>query len=80
MFWIWLIGVIVIGVICSYKMGMLNRCDLEEAFWPVVLLAIFWPVFVGVFIIAAPFGIPFYLGHRVKMKRLAAEKEEKNKV
>ena len=80
MFWIWLIGVVVIGAVAAYKMGMLDMYDLEEAFWPVVLLAIFWPAILAIAIIAAPFGIPFYLGHRTKQKRLAAEKAEKNKV
>lgn len=80
MFWIWLIGVIIIGSLAAYQLGKLDDYTAEEAFWPVVIVTIFWPIVMAIAIVIAPFLIPFILGRRAKNKRIEAEKAEKIKV
>lgn len=67
MFWIWLIGVIIIGGVLAYLTGK-HDVDVEEYFWAITLCTIFWPCVLGIAIVMAPFAIPFTIGVRAKNK------------
>ena len=73
MFWIWLIGVIIIGGVSAYFTGKHNF-DVEEYFWLIASLTVFWPTVLGIAIVIAPFIIPYAIGVRAKKKRLKEDK------
>lgn len=77
MFWIWLIGVVILGMIAAYQMGKLEPYQAEDVIWPVILVVVFWPFVIATAIIVAPFGVPFYLGLKKKEKLDNMKEEEK---
>ena len=74
MFWIWLIVVIILGMIAAYQLAFLDRYEVGEIVWPVILGIVFWPFVIAAAIISSPFALPYYLGSKKKEK---LEKEEK---
>lgn len=77
MFWIWLIGVITLGMIAAYQLGKLDPYQAEDVIWPVILVVVFWPFVIAAAIIFTPFGLPFYLGVKKKVKLDKMKEEEK---
>jgi hypothetical protein len=77
MFWIWLIGVVILGMLVAYQMGKLDPYQVEDIIWPVILVVVFWPFVIATAIIVAPFGVPFYLGLKKKEKLDKIKEEEK---
>jgi len=73
MFWIWLIGVIIIGGVSAYFTGKHN-VDVEEYFWLIASLTVFWPIVLGIAIVSVPFIIPYAIGVRAKKKLLKEDK------
>jgi hypothetical protein len=77
MFWIWLIGVVILGMLAAYQMGKLEPYQAEDVIWPVILVVVFWPFVLTTAIIVAPFALPFYLGAKKKEKLDKIKEEEK---
>ena len=62
---IWLIGIIVLGLWCSYRYGQI-RCsyDRREVVAPMIAGVILWPVVIAGLILIAPFYGMAKLGRR----------------
>jgi uncharacterized membrane protein len=68
MFWIWLIGIIVLGSIAAYCFGRMDDYEVEDIAGGTIVCIILWPIALGIVIIVAPFAIPYILGQRTKNK------------
>jgi len=77
MFWIWLIGILILGMYSAYQLGKVEPNVLEDILWAVILSVLFWPVILTAAIIISPFALPFYLGIKKKEKLDEIKKEEK---
>jgi hypothetical protein len=77
MFWIWLIGSVILGMYSAYQLGKLDPYQVEDIIWIVIIGVLFWPVVLAAAIIIAPFGLPFYLGAKKKEKLDKIKEEEK---
>ena len=77
MFWIWLIGSLILGMYSAYQLGKVEPNVLEDIFWVVILGVLFWPLVLALAIVIAPFGLPFYLGAKKKEKLDKIKEEEK---
>jgi hypothetical protein len=73
MFWIWLIGVIIIGSIAAYQLGI-DTYLYEDVIHVILFGILLWPAVLGFAIVIAPFAVPFILGVRAKKKRLKEDK------
>lgn len=79
--WLWLIGIVILGVIAAFQLGKVEDNVIEDIFWVVVIGVVLWPLLLLSAVIVAPFGIPFYYGRKIKEKRDQEAKEaKKNKV
>lgn len=79
--WIWLFIAIALFGFGMYKLGLvdINEDEKFALFWVVGLIAIFWPIALGLIVVFGPFVGLFWLGDRKRQQRLEKEKSTKNK-
>jgi hypothetical protein len=65
---VWIIGVIILGSIAAYFLGRISSRDFVEFGVLIIFVVVFWPVFLVIGSILAPFAIPFILGRRKRNK------------
>ena len=71
---IWLIGVIVLGLWCSYRFGQIEYFnDRQDVAFPMIVGVLLWPLVIVALIIFAPFYGMIMLGKRSLDKK---EKKE----
>ena len=79
--WIWLFVAIALFGFGMYKLGLvdINEDEKFALFWVIGLIAIFWPIALGLTVVFGPFVGLFWLGDRKRQQRLEKEKSTKNK-
>lgn len=79
--WIWLIVTIALLAYGMYKLGLvdIDADDKVGGFWLIFIIAVFWPMALGLIIVFGPFVGLFWLGERKRQQRLEKEKSTKNK-
>jgi hypothetical protein len=68
MFWLWLIGVVVIGMYLGYQYGKADAYTKNEIGTMLIVIVLFWPFALALAIALAPFVGMVYLGARSKKK------------
>ena len=79
--WIWLFVAIALFGFGMYKLGLvdINEDEKFALFWVIGLIAIFWPIALGLIAVFGPFVGLFWLGEWKRKQRLEKEKSTKNK-
>jgi hypothetical protein len=69
MFWLWLIGVVVLGMYAGYRYGQASSYVQNEIGAFLIAGVLFWPFVLALAILIAPFAGMVYLGARAKKKK-----------
>lgn len=79
MFWLYLIVAVALFGFGMYKLGLVDLHDDEKfaLFWVIGLIAIFWPIALGLIVVLGPFFGLFWLGDRKRKQREQDKKSDK---
>jgi hypothetical protein len=79
MFWLYLIVAIALFGFGMYKLGLVELYEDEKfaLFWVIGLIAMFWPIALGLIVVFGPFVGLFWLGDRKRKQREQDKKSDK---